>query len=430
MNQIELRHEAAIEKSLGLFDGFGVELEYMIVGADGLSVRPIADELLKSAAGEITGDFENGDISWSNELALHVIELKTSGPADSLYPLPRAFSANVRQINDLLSPLGGRLMPAAMHPWMDPAREMKLWPHDNSPVYEAFNRIFDCRGHGWANLQSMHINLPFHGDAEFARLHAAIRLLLPILPALAASSPIVEGQPTGLLDSRLEVYRHNARRVPSVSGRVIPEPVFDQQSYEEQILQRIYNDLSPHDPAGILRHEWANARGAIARFERDTIEIRVIDVQECPQADLAICAAVVEVLRALVDEHWTPLAAQKAFSTESLEQILLATIRDGYEAVIDDPRYLEQFGYPVSGAAGAKTTAHDLWRFALDSLGMFKSKLEASWGEPLRVILQHGPLARRILRTLHGDYSRAKLSHVYGELCDCLAENRVFVGHE
>ena len=31
-----------------------------------------------------------------------------------------------------------------------------------------------------------------------------------------------------------------------------------------------------------------NSRGAIARFDRNAIEIRVIDVQECPKADLAI----------------------------------------------------------------------------------------------------------------------------------------------
>ena len=50
-------------------------------------------------------------------------------------------------------------------------------------MYEAYDRIFDCRGHGWANLQAVHLNLPFSGDEEFGRLHAAIRLVLPIMPA-------------------------------------------------------------------------------------------------------------------------------------------------------------------------------------------------------------------------------------------------------
>ena len=36
---------------LGLFEAFGVEMEYMIVERDSLSVVPHADELLREAAG-------------------------------------------------------------------------------------------------------------------------------------------------------------------------------------------------------------------------------------------------------------------------------------------------------------------------------------------------------------------------------------------
>ena len=79
------------------------------------------------------------------------------------------------------------LLPGGAHPWMDPGREMVLWPHDAHEIYDLYNTIFDCRGHGWANLQSAHLNLPFAGDAEFASLHAAIRILLPLMPALTAS---------------------------------------------------------------------------------------------------------------------------------------------------------------------------------------------------------------------------------------------------
>ncbi len=273
-----------------LFQRFGVELEYMVVHAESLAVLPVTDRVLWAVAGQYLSEIELGTISWSNELALHVIELKTTEPAASLDGLAAEFQEHVGRINRILEPLGGRLMPTAMHPWMDPHREMRLWPHESSPIYEAFHRVFDCRGHGWANLQSVHLNLPFADDDEFARLHAAIRLLLPIMPALAASSPVMDGQTTGRLDNRLEVYRHNARRVPRVSGAVIPEPVFSQQAYQDQILQPLYRDIAPLDPDGTLQFEWLNARGAIARFDRNTIEIRVLDVQECPRADLAVCA--------------------------------------------------------------------------------------------------------------------------------------------
>ena len=403
---------------LGLFAGYGIELEYMLVDAGSLSVLPVADQVLQAIAGETVSEVAVGKLCWSNELVLHVIELKTNGPSTSLSGLAPVFHEHLQRINALLEPLGGRLMPGAMHPWMDPFRETWLWPHDNSPIYETYNRIFGCRGHGWANLQSVHLNLPFNGDEEFARLHAAVRLLLPILPALAASSPVMDGKVTGLLDNRLEVYRLNQQRIPSVTGRVIPEPIFTRADYEAKILRAIYRDIAPHDPEGILQEEWLNSRGAIARFERDTIEVRLLDVQECPAADLAIAALIVAVLKALTAESWGSLAEQQLWEIAPLEAILLAAIRDGDEALIDDRRYLTAFGFP-----GERATAGELWRSLAQRLLPPK---EEEFREPLAVILRQGPLARRLLKALGVAPSAGRIREVYGELCTCLAQGRLF----
>jgi hypothetical protein len=299
---------------------------------------------------------------------------------------------------------------------MDPEHETRLWPHEYGEVYQAFDRIFGCRGHGWANLQSAHLNLPFADDAEFARLHAAIRLVLPILPALAASSPVVEGRITGLMDNRLEVYRMNSRRIASVAGRVIPEAAFSQAEYNQQILEPLYAEIAPHDPAGVLRNEWLNARGAIARFSRNTIEIRVLDVQECPRADVAICAAIVSVLRALVSERWSSLARQQAAAVEPLASILLTSIRNAEEAVIYDSEYLELFGFP-----GESCTAGELWGHIIEALPELSS-LSSPWRETLAVILDEGPLARRLVSVLETDHLQA----VYCELCRCLQQGEMF----
>src|SRR5690349_4720839 len=128
---------------LSLFEACGLEMEYMIVQDGSLSVAPIADQVLRDATGQPTPEIEWGDVSWSNELALHVIELKSTDPATELDTWPDRFQQQVALINARLASLGARLMPTAMHPWMDSLREMRLWPHDGSAVYEAFNRIFD-----------------------------------------------------------------------------------------------------------------------------------------------------------------------------------------------------------------------------------------------------------------------------------------------
>ena len=211
------------EERPGLFEAYGVEIELMIVDSETLDVKPVCDELIAAVVGEPASEIELGDIAWSNELTLHVLELKTNGPAPTLQGLAARFHESVLRANRALQGLGARLMPGAMHPWMDPGTETELWPHEYTEVYHAFDRVFGCSGHGWANLQSTHLNLPFAGDEDFWRLHAAIRIALPLIPALAASSPFQDGRRGPAVDGRLLAYRENARRVPSVAGRVIPE---------------------------------------------------------------------------------------------------------------------------------------------------------------------------------------------------------------
>ena len=400
-----------------LFEAFGVELEYMIVDRNSLDVRPIADEVLRAAAGEIVSEVDRGTISWSNELALHVIELKSTDPAPALAPLVDAFDEQIDQLGEILGGLQAGLLPTAMHPWMNPDREMRLWPHDYNPVYEAYNRIFDCRGHGWANLQSVHLNLPFADDNQFGRLHAAIRILLPLLPALAASSPIVAGELTGFADNRMRVYRDNSRRVRSLTGDVIPEAVFTQADYDAQIFQVMYRDIAPYDPQAILQHEWLNSRGAIARFDRHAIEIRVLDVQEKPAADIAICEAVVAVLKLLVGEHWTTYAEQQLVPTEMLSALLSDTTRHAELAVVDDPTLLRQFGLNDRASSSQGVRCDQLWQTLVDQV-----KDQISQPEPLRLILNEGTLARRIERELTsgrthtGKFSADALRPIYRSL--------------
>ncbi len=404
---------------LGLLQGLGIELEYMIVDRESLDVRPIADRLIEAATGKLENSVEGESIDWSNELTLHVIELKTHGPVPTLSGQAPLFQQDIERIDGLLEPLGARLMPGAMHPWMDPHREMRLWPHEDGPIYRAFDRIFGCTGHGWANLQSTHINLAFGTAEEFGRLHAATRLVLSFLPALAASSPVMDARVTGLLDNRLDVYRTNAIRVPSISGLVIPEAVFTPEDYESVILQQIYDDLAPHDPEGVLRYEWANARGCIARFDRGAIEIRVLDIQEYPAADLAVAALVVETVRALCEERWSPYADQRRPSAQRLAPLFRSTLAHGERAKIDDEEVLALFG--VEGAV----SAGEFWRHVRRQLEADGVDF-AEWEAPLDVILEEGSLARRLVLALGKDPDRKRLEGVYRDLSDCLVEARSF----
>lgn len=406
---------------LSLFEGYGVELEYMIVDRDSLNVLPITDKLMFTVAGSYVSEIHRGEISWSNELALHLIELKTTDPSKTLLPLPSLFQAHVQHLNRLLKHFNAMLMPTAMHPWMDPHQELKLWPHQQNVIYETFNKIFDCRGHGWANLQSCHLNISFANDEEFARLHAAIRILLPLLPALAASSPFIEGKLTHIMDNRLHSYLHNCKIIPSITGKVIPEKVSSRKEYEEVILNKMYRDIAPHDPHKVLQHEWLNARGAIARFDRYSIEIRLLDTQECPIADIAICDAIVYVLKALVAGKWKDPAQMADFPLDPLYHLFLGCMKDGEEALIHYKPYLEIFGCTED-----KTfRAGQLWEKILADV--LPSSAPFSTTQALEVILSRGPLARRIQKAWTPSPDVAHLKEIYQQLCECLDAGKMFI---
>jgi gamma-glutamyl:cysteine ligase YbdK (ATP-grasp superfamily) len=404
--------------AFGLFERFGVELEYMIVDARTLRVRPWADRLIRRASGSVDDGVLRGSWAWSNELVLHVIELKTARPVRRLEGLADGFQAEVGHINGLLAAEGAMLLPTAMHPWMDPRRDSRLWPHECGEIYRAFDRIFDCGGHGWTNLQSAHLNLPFDGDAEFARLHTAIRLLLPLLPALAASSPFMEGRRGGYLDQRLEAYRRNCARVPSVTGEVVPERVGTEAAYRRRILQRIYRDMASHDPEGVLRHEWANARGAIARFERRTIEIRVLDLQECPAADLAILQAIVAVLRRWVNGEGVSLAMQGRPATAELSSLFRRTVRVGRRARVESPAILRAMGLSVR----ERWNVGQVWRQLLAEAGTEG----ALWRPWVDRILEQGCLAERMVRACGPEPGLRRIREVYRDLAGCLARGEAY----
>lgn len=403
--------------TLAAFSAYGVEIEYMVVDAKTFAVRPVVDRLLEKKAGHRTGDLEDGFVSWSNELALHVVEFKHTAPSP-LAGSAKEFAASLSRADALLRDLGCRLVPGGMHPFFEPS-EFVRWPHDCAEIYAAYDRIFDCRGHGWSNLQSCHLNLPFANDAEFERVHLAARALLPLLPALSAASPFCEGRDTGWLDWRLETYRHNQLSVPRIVGSVVPEPVRSKQQYFDEILKPIWKDIAPHDPDGIMQEEWLNSRGVVAKFFRDALEIRVLDCQESPYCDFAICAFVVEVLKALASERWASLDQLAALPTEALSKQLFEVARYGERAVVRVPGLLAALGLP-----GRELDAQSVWRHLAERVLPDASAIDRELARPLEVLLAHGPLARRMLAIAGTSPDRAALQGLLARMGDCLVPGR------
>lgn len=407
------------KKQWNLFERFGIELEYMIVDKDTLQVIPRADiPLGKDKKGNNLSDIRRGDVGLSNELVSHVIELKCAEPTSSFSLWSKNFHKEIIHINKELAKTNAMLLPSATHPFMNSQEEMVIWPYDANEIYTTYDRIFNCKGHGWANLQSAHLNISFNGDDQFEVLHAAIRILLPLIPAIAASSPYLDSKFTQFKDARLETYRHNQEKIPSIIGQIIPEPVFSYAEYDRVIFTPIKNDIAPYDTEHFLNHFFLNSRGAIARFDRGAIEIRLVDIQECPAADIAIAELQIAVLKTIISQKWTSIEKQKELETPILASFLHKTIKVAENAIIDDKSYLLALGIEESSIKASDVWKH-LYKHCKKSITLASQKI-------LEKMLARGTLSTVLLKKIGERPSRDRLVFEYAKLAECLAKNTLY----
>lgn len=395
-------------------------LEYMVVDRKTLHVKPVVDLLLKDREGQVATEVQHGDLVWSSEMATHIFEIRTHRPVKVIGKLRKKIASDLKAVNKLLKPHDAMLLPTGSHPFMDPRNETRLWQHERQDVHQLCHELFDCKTHSWANVCSADLEIPFLNDDDFARLHAAARLLLPIIPALSASSPFLDGRSTGFLDSRMESYLHAQEKHPDLMGSMIPEAIYTQEEYYREIYGPIVQVLARHDPARILDHQYMNTRGATPNFDRSTLQIRVIDTQECISGDLAIAEFVTVVLKALANGRWVSSYVQRAWPETDLLGIFLQVIKDAGNTMIANRDYLLMFGLLKQ----EQMQAAKLWQHLFVEL---YGDLSEDCRQHIGHILEHGCLSQRILKHCGRDPSREKLLDVYGELARCLAEDRMFM---
>ncbi|MFA5354773.1 MAG: hypothetical protein WC291_11135, partial [Thermodesulfovibrionales bacterium] len=135
----------------------------------------------------------------------------------------------------------------------------------------------------------------------------------------------------------------------------------------------------------------------------------------------AIAAAFAAVLKDLAGNRWTAPEEQESWAVEPLAEILDSTILSAEEAAIRNSQYLRAFGYPETTAR-----AGELWRFLIQESLLSGELCDEKIEAPLRRILSQGTLSRRIVKALGSEPSHDRQREVYGWLCDCLAQGRLF----
>lgn len=407
----------------GLFEVIGLELEYAVVDA-ALEPRALVAPAFRAWAGRPTSEVVDGRVGFTNELAAHVLELRHPVPDRSLRRIETALAGAARRFTRFLQErFDARLLPSGMHPWMHP-RDASLWTRAGSRVYQAYAKLFPIRQHGWLNVQSCHVNLPFgRTEAETVALHNAVATLLPYLPAVAASSPLVEGRLGPVVDNRLAFYRVNQQRFPRITGSIVPEIVTSLAQYRREILAPIYRDLRRSANGRRLCHEWVNSRGAVLRWRRRALEIRVLDTQECVRMDVAVAAFVRGALRAL-------LRAAPGVGALPAHPVLVAdlhrVVRAGTRARVQAPHLRTR------RACGETVPVRAVLEELLERAEGETPASERAYLDLVAERVRRGNLSERIARRVRAARGpgrrRDSIAAIYRELCACLEENEPWRG--
>lgn len=407
------------------FEVCGIELEYAIVDRD-LNAVSLVDPALRVFAGRPTSDVTLGVVGFSNEIVDHVLEIKTEVPLKSLVDTEEVLVEGIRRFSAVLAEkFDARLMPTGMHPWLDP-KKSQLWTRSNRRIYDTYARLFDVKTHGWANVQACHVNLPLGSDDEAVRMMNAAAMLVPYLPAIAASTPMHDGDLQPAVDNRLAWILQHQTRVPESCGQLVPEPITSLGQYKKDILGRMYEAVDKLPDAAVLRREFFNARGAVFKFSRKSMEVRVIDVQECIKMDMAIAAFTRCALRAMAEriEEGKLEVPEHAVLVEDFREV----VWKGTNAHVRAPHL-------------AKRRARDDGRIEVryvlrELISWARRKARADEEEYLDLVervVERGNLSECITRVLdpYVDDEEAftdAARRVYIQLTECLLENRPWSG--
>ncbi len=269
------------------------------------------DKVIKDFCGKVVNFVELPQFTFGKELQLHVMEIKANAPFKS----PEIFEETMQNaVITLLDFIGKKyhahLLGTGMHPLLK-LEETSIWSHRHRKIYHELSKVFNLKQHGWLNIQSFHLNLPYAREETAITLHNLLAGLSAYLPALSASSPIFEGAIGANVDNRLYFYKINQQEIPSVTGDVVPEPVSSFNQYRREIIGHYSQDLAKLGAGKtILFKEWINSRGVIFRFDRSALEVRVMDEQECVKSDVALSCFIRAALRGLIAEKTEPLPHQ------------------------------------------------------------------------------------------------------------------------
>lgn len=402
------------DHSTGLLLGFQLELAFALVGRTSLDPLPLADELLTELCGERVRELDVGDMHVANRGPRHALFLASRERLQGIAHAREALTTGLATLSESCARVEGRLLPTGMHPWLSPERAQP-WPHGGDHRDKALIKMAGQARHGWANHNRLRLSLPFADDKSFREIFACLRFASPLLPALAASSPFFEGRRGPAMNCRLA-----ARRDFLDGAEMVPRAYQSRAAYQAEFLRPSQERIAGLDPR--LRPEDVSGHLLHADFAAGLIHIDAFDVQECLDADLALCAFTAACTGWLMHQTGT---ARQPWPAARISELLDKSVLGAEHAVIRDRSYLELFHFPERGAC----RFDELLQYLIEEALVDDPAIQTC-ADTLR-IMARASLATRMLRTLQASdepFTWEELFNLYRKLVACSEENAVYLG--
>lgn len=407
----------SVDYSRDLLLGYRLELSYALVGDPSLDPLPQVDELFALHCGESVRKLERENVSWSSRGPRHSLQVAPRLALPGLADAQSLVAGELEVLHELAGEVGGCLLATGMHPWML-ASSAEVWPH-SAQVDSVLHSLFGARRHGWSNQQRLLLSLPFADETEFARLFAVLRFAMPLMPALSASSPFVEGARGPAMQCRLAAARDYVGTDPAFASSLVPDPAMGRDQYRNEALAPLQRTLQARGMGSSLQPLDVCGHGLVADFERGLIHICMLDMQECLQADLGVCAGVVAIASHLLHENALPHRALSQWPSARLAELVELTLVDGQGGILRDADFLHAFEFP-----GKSCRMSELLQFLIEEV-LSKDRSITAHMPVLSTIARQGSLARRCLSKLPENWNEEDLYNLYRKLASSLRQDEL-----
>lgn len=295
----------------------GIEEEFAILDPVSLDLASRFEELRDRAQGDqVMAD------SVAGELISSEIEIR-SGRGETFAEAVALQERRRRGLFELARDTGVRLGATGAHPW-------SAW-HDQRIIdTDHYRRVERDLGYvAWRNNTfSLHVHVGVRGADRAIAVCDRLRMILPELLAVSASSPFVEGRDSGLHSARSQLFTRNFPRCG------VPDPFIDWAGYSGfvDLLKRVNSVVE-------ATQLWWSVR---PHHSFGTVEVRICDAQPSAGESTALAGLIVATVAQSALEYDEGRRAP-ALPGRYVEENLWRAIRHGLEGKMIDLDTLEEY---------------------------------------------------------------------------------------